>query len=371
LRLSIETSLLLCALALPRPVVGQEVAPPGLAPTTIEGRSPQWEPLGQLPVDQAGAGRRGYAVPGESTEVAAPGTDRIAIHTVAANNFYREQNDDFLITQRFETHTLALDYRRGFKVGVFPRFELGAQIQLSERDGGFLNGFISGFEGLSLSLSGKESAKNMLRTSAGTAPPLGTVITKDGGLLYQGAGSGSGIGDFSVVAKALLRDGDPSSSTTRVAARVAVNVSGTSEFAEGNFVGAGVSMDKKLLNWAAIHSDVRANLALDRMSQWNLPLKRLSFGFSAGPEFRLARNTSASAQIDGSTTPYLPTGTLAFDKGYGSITLGVGHRFRAGRTAIVSQVYARENMNLPFRVRWNTDPDMSLGIKITIRPASH
>ena len=25
------------------------------------------------------------------------------------------------------------------------------------------------------------------------------------------------------------------------------------------------------------------------------------------------------------------------------------------------------NMNLPFRVRWNTDPDMSLGLKISLR----
>ena len=37
-------------------------------------------------------------------------------------------------------------------------------------------------------------------------------------------------------------------------------------------------------------------------------------------------------------------------------------------TAVVSQIYARENMNLPFAVRWNTDPDASFGIKITLRP---
>ena len=353
--------MLLFALALARPVAGQDVLPSGQ----------QWEPLGQLPVDQAGAGRRGYALAGESTEVAEPGTDQIAIHTVAANNFYREQTDNFLISQRYETHTLALDYRRGFKIRMFPRFELGAQVQLNERDGGFLNGLISGFERLALSLSGKQSAKNMLRTSAGTAPALGTVVTRDGRLLYESAGNGSGIGDFSVVAKALLRDGAPSSSAMRVAARIAVNVSGTSDFAQGNFVGIGASMDKKLSKWAAFHGDVRANVALDSVSQWNLPLKRLSFGFSAGPELRLARDSSASVQIDGSTTPYLPTGTAAFDKGYGSMTFGLGHRFRTKRTAIVSQIYARENMNLPFRIRWNTDPDLSIGIKITIRPASH
>jgi len=33
----------------------------------------------------------------------------------------------------------------------------------------------------------------------------------------------------------------------------------------------------------------------------------------------------------------------------------------------VAQLYARENMNLPFRVRWNADPDLSVGIKFSIR----
>jgi hypothetical protein len=358
-------------LALARPVAGQDVSPSGVSATNIEAPGQPWEPLGQPPVDQAGAGRRGYALGGESAEVAEPGTARIAIHTVAANNFYREQTGDFLISQRYETHTLALEYRRGFKVRKFPRFELGAQVQVNERDSGFLNGFISGFERLSVALTGKKSARNILRTSAGTPPPLGTVVTKDGRLLYQGAGGGSGIGDFSVVAKALLRDGAPSSNAMRVAARVAVNVSGASQFAEGNFVGIGASMDKKLLKWAAFHGDVRANMALDHVSRWNLPLKHLSFGFSAGPELRLSRNSSASVQIDGSTTPYRPTGTAGLDTGYGSITLGLGHRFRARGRAIVSQIYARENMNLPFRLRWNTDPDLSFGIKITIYPASH
>ena len=69
-------------------------------------------------------------------------------------------------------------------------------------------------------------------------------------------------------------------------------------------------------------------------------------------------------QIDGSTTPYLPTGTAAFDMAYGDVTLGLNHRFTAGRRPLLAQVYARENMNLPFQVRWNTDPDLSVGIKV-------
>ena len=331
--------------------------------------SGQWEPLGQVPVDQAGAGRRGYAIAGESPDVAGPGTNQIALHTVAANNFFREQTPDYLITQRYETHTMAVDFRHGFTTRIFPRVELGAQVQLSERDSGFLNGFISGFESLCFSMTGVQSAKNQLR-GLGTQLPLGAFVTRDGHALYGAPGGGAGIGDFFFVAKALLRDAPPASNGTRVAARIGLNVSGASEFAEGNFVGVGASVDKKLMKWAAFHGDVRANLALDRVSQWNLPLKRSSFGFSAGPELRLARDSSVSIQIDGNSTPYLPTGTTAFDKDYGSITIGLGHRFRTGRTAVVSQIYARENMNLPFRVRWNADPDASFGIKITLRPFS-
>jgi len=313
-------------------------------------------------VDQAGTGRRGYALPAEGADVLEPGTSQIALHTVAANNFYREQTQDYLITQRYETHTLAVDYRRGFKATHFPRFELGAQVQLSERDSGFLNGFINGFEKLCFSMSGVPSAKTLLRTE-GTPLPLGAFVTRNGLPLYVAPGGGAGVGDFSVVAKAQLLDAAPRSGGTRVAARVGLNVSGKSQFAEGNFFGVGVGLDKRVLSWAALHGDVRATVALDRMSSWNLPLRRTTFGFSVGPEIKLSRDSSVNVQIDGNSTPYLPTDTLAFDKGYGSITIGLGHRFGP----VVSQIYARENMNLPFRVRWNTDPDASFGIKISLR----
>jgi hypothetical protein len=351
----------LLVLAIGQPVFAQDDAP---SPASDTGG--QWQPLGQVPVDQAGSGRRGYALAGESPDVAAPGTNVIALHTVAANNFFREQTGDYLITQRYETHTMAFDLRRGFTSRIFPRVELGAQMQLSERDSGFLNGFISGFESLCFSMSGVQSAKTQLR-DVGTPLPLGAFVTRDGQAVYRAPGGGAGIGDFFFVAKALLRDA-PASSGTRVAARIGLNVSGKSRFAEGNFVGVGLSVDRKLLSWAAFHGDVRTNVAIDTVSAWNLPLKRTTFGFSFGPELRLSRDSSVSVQIDGNTTPYLPTGTLAFDKNYGSITIGLGKRFQVGRTAVVSQIYARENMNLPFRVRWNTDPDASFGIKVTLRP---
>jgi hypothetical protein len=367
LSLSIRTTSLFCVLLCARPVVAQD------RPTTSVAESDsvaQWLPMGLIPVDQAGAGRRGYVLAGESTEVAEPGAAQISVHAVAANNFYREQNDSFSISQRLETHTAALGYRRGFKVGMFPRVELGGQLQLTEADAGFMNGFIAGTENFLAWLSGRESARNPWR-SVEMRPPLGMLVTKDGRPLYRAPGDRSGLGDFSIVAKALLRDADPSSSHTRVAVRVGVNVSGTPVFTEGNFAGIGVSLDKKILQRVALHGDARVNYLIDRVSQWNLPLKHASFAFSAGPELELSRNSSGSAQIDGSTTPYLPTGATAFDKGYGAVTFGFNHRFRGQQRQVVTQVYLRENMNLPFRVRWNTDPDMSLGIKFTIRSVPH
>jgi hypothetical protein len=33
---------------------------------------------------------------------------------------------------------------------------------------------------------------------------------------------------------------------------------------------------------------------------------------------------------------------------------------------VVAQFYARENMDMPFAVRWNTDPDFAVGVKFTI-----
>ena len=328
--------------------------------------APPWEPLGPIPVDQAGAGRRGYVLPSESADVTAPGANQWSFHVVAANTFYREETDHFLITQRFETHTVGLGYRRGFKVGAWPRFELGGQIQFTESDTGVLNGFIGGFEDLWVSITGSGSAKNQLRTSAATQPPPGTVVVREGQTIYRAGGTGSGFGDVYLVGKALLLDGDPSSTDTRVAARVAFNLSGSSEFTEGNFAGIGVSVDRKLLTWMAVHGDLRTNIFLDRSSQWGLPLSRASLAFSVGPELRLARYTSISLQIDGCNTPYLPTGVAAFDEDYGDITLGLAHEFKAGGRRFLAQVYARENLNLPLQVRWNTDPDFSIGVKATV-----
>jgi len=321
-----------------------------------------WIPIGALPVDQAGSGARGYAAHGEGSDVTLPGANRFSIHGVAANHFYREQNDEFLITQRYETHSFALDYRRGFKREGFPRFEIGGQVQLHESDSGMLNGFILGLETMWASVTGYQNSRNLLRTQGALQPPQGTVISRNGASIYRDNGTGSGIGDLHATIKAALLDFDPSSRLPRVAMRIGLNVAGTSAFTEGNYLGTGLSLDQKLSEWVALHGDVRATYVLDSTSVWNLPLKRWTYGFSIGPEFRLPKRSSFNMQVDGSSTPYWPTGTLAFDKGYGAITFGLGHRFGPA----TAQLYFRENMNMPFKVRWNTDPDLSVGLKIRI-----
>jgi len=315
-----------------------------------------WQPIGLVPVDQAGAGRRGYTLAGEGADVTDPQTNQVSFHMVDANNFFIEHSSAFDLTQRYEAHTLAFEYRRGFKTGRWPRFEIGAQIQFDESDAGVLNGFISGFEDL---------VNRPLRSKT-DPPPLGTSIARNGTSLYQTPGTGSGIGDIYLVAKAALHDGQVAAGGTQIAARVAVNVSGTSQFTEGNFVGAGVSLDRKLAARIAFHGDLRASVTLDRTSTWGLPLSRGVVGFSIGPEVRLTQNTSLSLQYDGSSSPYLPTGAIAFDAGYGDAVLGVGHRFIRARRVFVTQFYARENMVLPFSVRWNADPDLAIGLKVTI-----
>jgi hypothetical protein len=325
-----------------------------------------WIPLGPAPVDQAGTDGRGYVLPMEDSTVTGDRSNVFSIHAVAANYFYREQVKDFLVTQRYETHTIGLEYRRGFELAGVPRFEIGGRLQLHQRDDGMLNGFIEGFENIWTSLTGSKSATNTLRTHEALRPPLGTFIERGGSRIYSDAGIGSGVGDAYVVAKMALLDRDLSSTRPRVSARAGLNVAGSSRFSEGNFVGVGLSLDKKLLEWAAFHGDIRATRALDSTSTWNLPLKRWAYGFSAGSELRLSTNNSFILQIGGSSTPYAPTGTTAFDRGYGDITFGVAHRFHAGSRYLTAHFYVRENLNLPFRVRWNTDPDLSIGLKATI-----
>jgi hypothetical protein len=356
---ALRRTLLLVVALWPAVAAAQDRPPVDSPPVDVDrGR---WEPLGPLAVDQAGGGFRGYALPADGADVGTGAA--LSVHAVTSNNFYNEQTNGFSITQRYETHTFAIGYRRGFDMRHFPQFELGGQLQLIESDAGFLNGFILGFENMLASLSGVETARNALRESPATRPPLGTIVTKSGAPVYRAAGDRSGFGDFSMFARARIA-GDTESSY-RLAARVGLNLAGTSEFTAGNFAGVGLALEKKLNSRAAFHGDLRASLLLDRTSEWNLPLRSRTLGFSAGFEMKLSRNNSANVQLDGTTTPYLPTGTLAFDKGYGDITFGVSHRSAGNR--VLTQFYMRENMNLPFKVRWNLDPDLSLGIKATIR----
>ena len=199
-----------------------------------------WIPLGPAPVDQAGTDGRGYVLPMEDSTVTADRSNVFSIHAVAANYFYREQVRDFLVSQRYETHTIGLDYRRGFQLAGVPRFEIGGRLQLHQRDDGMLNGFIEGFEKIWTSLTGSASATNTLRTDEALRLPLGTFIERGGSRIYGDAGTGSGVGDVYVVAKVALLDRDPSSTRPRVSARAGLNVAGSSRFSEGNFVGVGL-----------------------------------------------------------------------------------------------------------------------------------
>jgi hypothetical protein len=330
-------------------------------------QSGKWVPLGPAPVDQAGTGSRGYVLPLEDSSVTGNRSNQVSFHGVAANFFYREQTAGFLVSQRYETHTVALDYRRGFMVARVPRFEIGGHLQLHQSGSGVLNGLIEGVESAWASLTGHPSAKNELRTTAALRPPQGTSIDRDGSPVYRDEGTGSGLGDVYVVAKIALLDGDPASGAPRLSARAGMNVANGARFSEGNFLGTGLSLDKKLSERVAFHGDVRATRVLDDISVWNLPLKSWTYGFSAGTEVRLATNSSFALQVGGSSTPYEFTGTSAFDTAYGDLTFGLAHRFTTGSRQVIAQFYMRENLNLPFRVRWNTDPDLSIGFKATIR----
>lgn len=328
-----------------------------------------WEPLGQLPVDQAGAGRRGYVLAAEGADVAPPGTHHVSLHFVAANNFYREANGGLLISDRHETHTFALGYRRGFSTRGARRLEFGAQVQIHQRDAGFLNGFIAGFEDFWVALTRHEAAKNELRERADLHPPLGTFVSRRGQSLYEAAGGGTGFGDAQLMVKALLRDSARGSSGARVAVQGALNLSGRTPYTMGNFAGAGLSLDKRLVGWAAFHGDARVSLLLDRKSAWALPLKRTTVAYSVGPELRLTTNSSLGVRIDGASSPYRETGTIALDVAYGAVTLGFSHRLRLGGREWHTQLYARENMNWPASVRWNADPDLAVGLKVGVRAA--
>lgn len=356
---------LAAALLLPNVALAQAPVSSPSAPPSSGGEG-NWEPLGQLPVDGAGAGRRGYTLPAEDTGVTPPGVNRFWLHAVMSNNLYGEETKNFRVSVRYETQTAALGFSRGFKLGKVPRVDIGGQIQVNRRGTGVLNGFIAGFEDFWVGLTGNEGSKSALREPGAALPPLGTEIAPSGRPVYRDD-VGSGFGDVYLVGRLALADGAPSSRAPRAAARMALNIAGPARFSSGNFLGYGLSVDTKLVSRLAAQGDLRITFPLGRTSASGLPLKPVLVGFSIGPELGLTRNASISVRYSGDGTPYEPTGTKAFDTGYGDVSLGFGYRARLGTRAVVTQVYARENLVLPLLVRPNIDPDLSLGVKISIR----
>ena len=194
-----------------------------------------WAPIGPAPAE-ADSGGRGYVVADDTSDVLDPGVSEVSLDSGIANYFYLDNSRDVSISQRFETHTLALDYRRGVKLHKGPRLEWGAQLQVHESDGGILNGFITTFEDL---------VHASLRSKLAVPPPPGMSIIQNDRVVYQAPANSRGFGDVSLVVKAPLRDRDVRSRATRVAVRVSANVRGASTFTAGNFIGSGISIDQK------------------------------------------------------------------------------------------------------------------------------
>ena len=103
----------------------------------------------------------------------------------------------------------------------------------------------------------------------------------------------------------------------------------------------------KLSESVAFHGDVRMTRALDHVSVWNLPLKPWT-SRSRRVGIQTAKNSSFNLQIDGAPLRIGPPYPPRLRQRAGDITLGFGHRW-----AVTSQL-ARENANLPFKVRLNT-----------------
>lgn len=334
------------------------------APTSRVSESQGWVPLGPLPVDEAGTTGRGYQAPPDGAGLVEPGRNQIALHLAAANYLYGEERAGFRIAEKFETHTAAIEFRRGFSNRVLRRFELGGQLQVHRNTEGFLNGFIGGFEKLVARTTGHQSAVNTLRTDLSRDWPLINLVEKDGQDFYRREGPVSGLGDVALFVRTALT-GDPSAGSATLAARVMVNIAGSEALTSGNYVSAGLSASKRVLGWLALHGDARVSLPIDRDNRAGLPLKRGTVGAMGAAEFRVSQKTSLDLQFDVNGTPYAATGTRAFDRPYSAIELGIS---RLWGNRVLTQLYGRENMNMrPMQVQPNLDPDFSVGIKLTIR----
>ena len=303
-----------------------------------------FEPMGPFPSDYSGYSLKGPALPGDGARVLRAGKTQVGVDLSAHNFLTKSDDPGGRVTQKFEDHRVQLNVRRGLNTSV--PLEVGASIQVHNRDEGFMNGFIAEAEKMLARGFGPDMIND---DRIGPHALKGTIndVTIGGKTFNDNATSGLRFGGVVLAVKAALSQPPPGSYIPTLAARAAVMVSAPGPFSNGSSLGVGVSVMQRLFGNLYAHGDARVTVPLESNDSRGLAYAPANAGGSIGLEYGFTDRASAGLQFNYQQSAYKDTGMHPFDDNYADVTFGFNYRL-ANVLAhdLIVQFWGKEDVNL-------------------------
>lgn len=240
-------------------------------------------------------------LPFERAAVLSPGAFSVRLESAESNEIATEQGDVAALL-KFESNRTVL----GGSVGVWPRLEVGVDIPMISRFGGFMDPFINGVE----DLFGQVNPERKLFPDNVFG---GFSVDRRGVALFHGPKQQFALGDLWFSAKyELWRPEKLPMLSLRGAVKVPTGRAGA-VFGSGQpDVGVGFAMEYGPLSWLMLYQNLNLIFPVGRITPGNLSLDPfVTEGFAL--ELCLARWVSLVVQQEAYTSPMHGTGTPILD----------------------------------------------------------
>lgn len=268
-------------------------------------------------------------MPGERAAVLRKGDFDVRLELANTATIARDSEEQAEVTMKFETVRAGLFLR----YGLTDRLEIGAEVPVLHRYGGFMEGAIKGVENATTGLSPPRKALGDMHYAFN--------ISNGGRTMFKGSDGATGLGDVSFFGKyQLLKE---TSALPAMSLRVAVKAptGDTAEvFGSGHpDVGIGLALEKAFAAHWIVYTNVNGIFPTGRIA--GLDLQPVVSGLVA-IEYLWTENLSITAQFDYYSPPFHGTGTRVLDKGVTESVLGVSYRVLPG---LLWQLYGVENLD--------------------------
>ncbi len=269
------------------------------------------------------------AMPGERAAVLRKGDFDVRLEVANTATIARDSEQQANVIMKFETIRTGLFLR----YGLSDRLEIGAEVPVLHRYGGFMDGAIKGVE----------------RATTGVSPPRKALegthyafnISNGGRNLFRGTEGATGLGDLSFYGKyQLLKETSTVPALSiRVAAKAPTGDTGE-VFGSGHpDAGVGIAVEKSLASSWIVYANLNGIFPTGTIA--GLGLQPVVNGLVA-VEYVWTENFSLTTQFDYYSPPFHGTGTRVLDKGVTEVVVGASYLVSPGW---LWQLYAVENVD--------------------------